>query len=231
MQILKHRTDPQTCQYIPQTFLYRFTLQVCAGWWIPLGEHFLWGYDPCLRCWHWWGARLCPRALGRGCCNWGRDPLVLTGSHQRHEEIWSAAGCWPGSSGEGWSGLWNVHPGWWKSENAVRNITVISSQRYCIHPLQCYLCISMIAALLFNCVINQLNLPSISLTLITVNLLESRWSARSRRRSLKAEGRIWLMVFLDRVRCSRLVMFAKSFFRTAENEPKKTHKKTPSTKS
>lgn len=56
---------------------------------------------------------------------------------------------------------------------------------------------------------------SINLTLITVNLLESRWRALSRRRSLKAEGRIWLMVFLDSVRCNRLVMLAKSFRLTA----------------
>lgn len=37
---------------------------------------------------------------------------------------------------------------------------------------------------------NPIMIPSIHLTLITVNLLESRWSALRRRRSLKAEGRI-----------------------------------------
>jgi len=73
-------------------------------------------------------------------------------------------------------------------------------------------CLSLQSSIwLFIPSINQ----SISLTFISVNLFESRWSALSRRRSLKAEGKIWLMVFLERVRCSRLVMLAKSLLRTA----------------
>lgn len=102
------------------------TLPVCVGWWIPLGEHFLWDYDPYLAYWHWLGAQSCPRALGRGCCNWGPGPPAWTESHQRHGGIWSGAGCWPGSGDEGWSGLWNGHPDRWK-----KNMLWDASQHQC----------------------------------------------------------------------------------------------------
>lgn len=58
------------------------------------------------------------------------------------------------------------------------------------------------------------------LTFITVNRLESRCRALSRLRSLKAEGSIWLMVFLDNVKWRRLVMLAKSFLLTAGKNTK-----------
>lgn len=82
----------------------QYTWPTCAGWWIRLGEHFLSDYDPYLRYWRWSGVRSCPKAPGQGCCSWGPDPPVWLGSHQRHVEIWSGAGCWQGSSDGGWSG-------------------------------------------------------------------------------------------------------------------------------
>lgn len=174
-----------------------FTWPVCVGWWKLLGERFLWGYDPCSGCWRWSGVRSCPRAPEPGCCNWGPNPPAWTGSHRTHEEIWSGAGCWPELDDEGWTGLWSVHPEYKQKNHSYEIINDDLCPFITISPT---------------------THPSINLTLIIVNLLESKWSDLSRRRSLKADGRIWLMVFLDNVRCSRLVMLAKSFLRTAGGE-------------
>lgn len=171
-------------------------------------------------CWHWLGARLCPRAPHRGYCSWGQDPLTWTGNHQRHGERCRGAGCWQGSGGGGWSDPWNDHPGGaWKWKKAVRCVVIAIWS-----PLLCYSGVIIQTCRSIRQKIHLCSLPTfecsstpryINLTLITVNLFESRWRALSRRRSLKAEGRIWLMVFLDSVRCNRLVMLAKSFRRTA----------------